>query len=118
MLCDRLCEGIAMAINLTDKDDGGRIRAKVGDTIEIRLPENATAGYRWSVDHADDAVFEASHVGAEYPDEAVGSGGHALVRVKVHSPGNGTVRLKYGRPWEGADDTQKHFSVDVDARPH
>lgn len=35
-----------MTITLTERDNGGRVRAHVGDTIELHLPENAAAGYR------------------------------------------------------------------------
>ena len=86
----------------------------MGDTIEICLPENATAGYRWSADENDTSLFEVGEVSAEYPKEAIGSGGQACVRIIAHSPGSGTVRLKYWRPWEGPDGILRRFSVDVD----
>jgi len=42
---------------LTEVDDGRTIAAKVGDTIELVLPENATTGYRWaSIQQATDSA--------------------------------------------------------------
>lgn len=107
----------AITVTLTDHDDGGRVRVSVGDTIEICLPENATAGYRWSADDIDTSLFEVSEVSAEYPKEPIGSGGQACVRITARSPGNSTVRLKYWRPWEGPDGVLRRFSVDVEAVP-
>jgi inhibitor of cysteine peptidase len=107
-----------MTVTLTEHDDGGRVRVHTGETIEICLPEIATAGYRWSVDDIDTSLFDVSEVSAEYPQGAIGSGGQACVRVTARSPGNGTVRLKYGRPWEGADGILKRFAVDVEAVPN
>jgi inhibitor of cysteine peptidase len=106
-----------MTVALTERDDGGRIRVRVGDTIEICLPENATTGYRWSVDHLDSSLFDVAGARAEYPGQTIGAGGQACVRITVRSRGIGTVRLNYCRPWEGADAALKRFTVEVEAVP-
>ncbi|MGB8502957.1 protease inhibitor I42 family protein [Mycobacterium sp.] len=106
-----------MTITLTERDDGGRVRAHVGDTIEVRLPENASTGYRWALDDLDTHLFELSEAGATYPHEAIGSGGEAWFRITVLAPGNAAVRLKYWRQWEGEGGVAKRFTVEVEATP-
>ena len=56
-----------MTITLTERDDNSRIQARVGDTLEVRLPEIASAGYRWSPDDLNANMFELKDAGAEYP---------------------------------------------------
>jgi len=104
-----------MTITVAERDDGGRVRARVGDTIEVHLPENATAGYRWAPDDLDAGLFELSGAGADYPDKATGSGGEAIFRITVRAAGTATLRLKYWRHWEGETGVLKHFAIEVDA---
>jgi|SoiMethySBSTD1v2_1073268.scaffolds.fasta_scaffold276333_2 predicted secreted protein len=106
-----------MTVALTERNDGGRIRVRVGDTIEIFLPENASTGYRWSVDDLDSSLFDVAGASAEYPGQTIGAGGQACVRITVRGKGIGTVRLSYRRPWEGADATLKQFTVEVEVVP-
>jgi inhibitor of cysteine peptidase len=104
-----------VAITLTERDDNSRIQARVGDTLEVRLPEIASAGYRWSPDDLDPSLFEVKEVGADYPDGAIGASGQAIFRITVRTAGNGALRLKYWRPWEGEEGVQRRFAVEVEA---
>ena len=106
-----------MTIILTERDNGGRVQAHVGDTIELHLPENAAAGYRWALDDLDARLFELSEAGADYPDDATGSSGEARFGITVRAPGNATLRLKYWRHWEGEAGVLKRFAVEVEAAP-
>jgi inhibitor of cysteine peptidase len=104
-----------VTIALTEHDDGSHIQARVGDTIELRLPEIASAGYRWSPDDLDSRLFELNESGANYPDDSIGSSGSARFRFTVRAAGTGPLRLKYWRPWEGEAGVQRRFAVDVEA---
>ena len=104
-----------MTITLTERDDNSRIQARVGDTLEVRLPEIASAGYRWSPDDLNANMFELTDAGAEYPAGAVGAGGQAIFRITVRTAGSGALRLKYWRPWEGETGVQRRFAVEVEA---
>jgi len=48
-----------MTRSLGETDDGSQLDAHVGETITINLPENATSGYRWAIDHYAQDVVEA-----------------------------------------------------------
>lgn len=104
-------------LTLTEQDDGRQVRARVGEVLEVRLAENATAGYRWAVDADDARVLEPVEQDADYPDAAVGAGGQAIFRFKVVAPGAATLRLKYWRRWEGEGSAVKRFAATIDAAP-
>jgi inhibitor of cysteine peptidase len=104
-----------MAISLTERDDGRRIQVRAGDTIEIRLPENAPAGYRWGVDSLDERLFELTDTRGDYPTATTGSAGEMYFHLTVLAPGEGTLRFTYYRSWEGTAGALRHFTVDVRA---
>ena len=104
-------------IALTESDNGGRITATVGDTIDIRLAENATTGYRWVLEQPRSAVLTARDSGSDYPDQKLGSSGQASFRLGVSGPGTETLRLVYQRPWDSGATGQRGFSVEVTVAP-
>jgi predicted secreted protein len=104
-----------MTITVTEHNDGGQVRAQVGDTIEIHLAENATTGYRWEPDSLDPHLFELEEATGNYRSGAVGSGGDAQFWFKVRAAGSATLRLKYWRRWEGEGGVLKRFAVKIDA---
>ena len=102
-----------MTIKIGESQDNTEVQAQVGDTLEVRLPENATAGYRWALDNPDHALFVADGMDADYPNSALGSGGTAILRVRVVSKGSGTLTLKYWRSFEGESGILRRFSLKV-----
>ncbi|WP_046316382.1 protease inhibitor I42 family protein [Mycobacterium sp. UM_Kg1] len=101
-----------MALRLTERDDGRRIQLRVGDTIELRLPENAPAGYRWGVDSLDERLLELTETSGDYP-AATGSAGVACFHLRVRAPGESVLRLTYRRSWEGDTGVLSRFAVTV-----
>jgi len=102
-------------ITLTECDDGTRVAARVGDTVEIRLPENASTGYRWALQGSDSSVFGPCEAHGEYPCRTTGSSGEAIFRLAVCRPGRATLRLKSWRHWEGESSVRQRFAVSVEA---
>ena len=102
-----------MTIQLGESSNNSEVQASAGDTLEVRLPENATAGYRWALDHPDPALFAEESADANYPKSALGSGGMAILRVRTVAPGSGTLQLKYWRSFEGESGVIQRFSVKV-----
>jgi inhibitor of cysteine peptidase len=90
--------------------NGQKIAVRVGDTVQLRLPENASTGYRWSVDAIDDAhvrVEETGFVGAD----GVGGGGDACWRLSATAPGDTAVTWKRWRPFEGDRSVVERFAI-------
>lgn len=104
-----------MTITVTECDDGAQVRVHVGDTLELRLPENATTGYRWALDERDSEVFGPCEKHGEYPCKTTGSGGEAVFRVKVRAAGHAALRAKYWRRWEGETSVRRRFTVNAEA---
>lgn len=103
-------------LSLSDHDNGGRRAARVGDDVELRLPENATTGYRWAVEQAGGPVLALHEQTARYPSSAVGSGGEAIFRFRVAAAGSGELALTLRRGWEGAAAAIQRFAVTIDAQ--
>lgn len=104
-----------MTITLTEPDDGRRIPVHIGDLIEVRLAENATTGYRWVVEYLDSDVLTLDRTDADYPRQAIGSGGEAVFRISVHATGRTMLRLKRWRAWEGETGVTKRFAVELES---
>lgn len=85
------------------------VAVMVGDTVTIRLPENATTGYVWSVrtigaglELVSDEMNPGSGALALGPPVGVGAAGERLVRVRAIAPVDSEVVLRLGREWERA----------------
>ena len=112
-----MLRGAALTVAvLTLADNGRTVAARVGDVLDVQLPENATAGFRWrpAPAPAREGVLAAESAGASYRAGATGSGGVAAFRIRVAAPGTATLRLRLGRSWEGA--AIQEFAVTVEAR--
>jgi inhibitor of cysteine peptidase len=101
-------------LRIGEEDDGRRIAVSVGDEIEVRLSENATTGYRWAAEPSH-AGLEVREGPADYGG-ATGSGGAAVFRVRVRSPGEVTLAFKHWRAFEGDASVTRRFCVTLDAR--
>jgi len=99
---------------LTQADNGTTIETLPGGRILVRLPENPTTGYRWTLDMGDERVI--SPISSEYAprgDAAVGASGNAVLVFEARAPGEGTIRLKRWRDWEGEASVRDRYEVKV-----
>jgi inhibitor of cysteine peptidase len=93
------------------RTSGGSIRVSRSDRIVVRLPENATTGYQWSVTEIGEPLEVKSSEYRIQGEIAPGSGGERTVIVQPRRPGRARVALDLKRKWE-----QKpidHFEVEV-----
>jgi inhibitor of cysteine peptidase len=102
---------------LTETDNERTIDIAAGDTVRITLPENATTGYRWAIDHVDSEVIETVGSEPHYAGDAVGAGGDVTFTFKSRKSGSGEIVLKYWRHFEGDASVRKRFRVRLNARP-
>jgi inhibitor of cysteine peptidase len=73
-----------------------------GEDISVTLPENPTAGYRWVVEGVTGDVSLVSSDFSPADDAKPGAGGRRIVRLRAGDHGQGELRLRYERAWEGA----------------
>jgi inhibitor of cysteine peptidase len=83
----------------------GRTLLRVGQTLLITLPSNATTGYSWTLSGGRiDVLAPGSPFGEEITDPhaagMVGVGGVTSWRFLAAQPGTATLTFRYGRAWE------------------
>jgi inhibitor of cysteine peptidase len=101
-------------MELTREDAGGRRSVRVGERIEVRLPERPTTGYRWQPD-VDPSVLR--QVDDRFDGEAAprGAGGVRTLAFEALRPGPARLRLASRRAWEG--EAVDEFVVDLEITP-
>ena len=102
---------------LTEADHGRTVEVHMGETVALRLHENASTGYRWAFDNLDTNVVGVSEGNYVPRTAAVGSGGDMQWILEPRAPGTTQVNLKLLRPWEGDSSIQKRFAVTLVIRP-
>ncbi|MEA3038298.1 MAG: inhibitor of cysteine peptidase [Sphingomonadales bacterium] len=98
--------------SLTFLDNGRSVRVRVGETVTVRLPENASTGYRWSLGEQEGKAVELESTEPDYRAGAVGSGGEILFTLKARQKGKARIRLVEARSWEKGSEA-KSFQVEI-----
>jgi inhibitor of cysteine peptidase len=117
-MAERANNGDRTMRTLGENDNGKQVAVRTGERFELRLPENATTGYRWSPDGFDAKVLRLEDSTGDYPGGAsgvVGAGGTAVFRFAVLAPGSTELKLKYWRSFEGEGSAIQRFRIRVDA---
>ncbi len=82
------------------------------------LPENATTGFRWSLDRTVEPVLQLTNESVVPARGAgVGAGGARRFRFGADQIGDAELRLELSRAWEGKGSATKRFGVRVEVRP-
>jgi inhibitor of cysteine peptidase len=91
--------------------DGQTVTLAVGQSLRLRLAENPTTGYQWSVSSSGDLLLESNlftPVGA-----AIGAGGLRELRWRARSAGINRLTLAQRRAWEPIDKAIGRFALTV-----
>ncbi len=104
-------------LSLVETDNGRTIDVRLGETVQITLPENATTGFRWAIDHYDQDSFEALATEPRNAAKAVGGGGEVVFSFKAKKIGSGEIELKHWRQWEGDASVTARFRVQLHVQP-
>ncbi len=104
-------------VEALDKDNGNAFRLMLSDTLCIRLAENPTTGYSWTVNRHDSSMLRI--VRKEYQIEKnretlVGAGGEMLMWFVPLQKGSTTLRLIYHRSWEKEIPPVQTFEIDLE----
>lgn len=104
-------ENGVLALNRTDNNRTAELR--VGERLEVRLPENPTTGFSWAVDDNDRQRLTLEDTAYAPPDEAgfIGARGQRTFRFTARQPGDVLLKLKYWRIWEGDGSVAERFAV-------
>lgn len=88
------------------------VEAGVGDEVVLRLPENATTGYVWSVQSMGDGLTLVDDTMVPGGD-APGAAGARVMRIRVAGAGSTEVVLHLGRPWELGPAEERRIAIRV-----
>jgi inhibitor of cysteine peptidase len=104
-------------VHLGEADSGKDIALRVGDHLVIALGENPTTGYGWAIDRGAASVLgDASALFHPPPVTAAGGGGVRQFAFNAENPGEGELRLKLWRDWEGDRSITQRFAVRLSVR--
>ena len=96
---------------LTEADAGRTVEVAPGAAVQLRLAENPTTGYRWTLIVTPAGCLQATADTFERPDTAaVGTGGVRVVDIKTSDAPHCELGLAYRRPWESEDLTASRLS--------
>jgi predicted secreted protein len=83
---------------LREQDAGKTVDVPVGDVAEIRLSENPTTGYRWTITQFGEKNCAVVHDQFVAPaDKAYGAGGEHIWQLRAIAPGDCEIELIYSR---------------------
>lgn len=101
------------ALVLTRADNNRTAELRVGERLEVRLPENPTTGFSWAVDENDRRLLTMENTAYAPPVEAGFSGarGQRTFHFVARQPGDVALKMKYWRVWEGNSSITERFAV-------
>ncbi|HTN54432.1 MAG TPA: protease inhibitor I42 family protein [Anaeromyxobacter sp.] len=102
-------------MRLDERSDGARVRLRVGDRLELALPENPSTGFRWQWTEPGAPVCRLEEDRFEPGGPGVGARGHRLLVLAVAGPGAARLALVLRRSWE--PEAARAFTVEVEAAP-
>jgi predicted secreted protein len=108
---------VKMSSVLTAADNGRTVELPVGDEVALRLPENATTGYRWAIDSADANLVDIKEGQYVSTSEKMGGGGEAQWLIKAKAPGATSMKLKRWRQWEGESSVVERYEITLRISP-
>ncbi len=101
-------------VTAEESASGQSMTLPVGETLELRLPENPTTGYRWSV--VENGADVLTPVEEQRGAPADGPGAPATHRwlFRAERAGRTTIELVHHRPWEDTAGATRRFTLEVE----
>lgn len=90
----------------------GDVSVAVQDTLMVRLPENGTTGYVWSIAERGEGLVVADDRPA-VADGAVGAGGEHVFQLRAEQAGDWQVAFRLARQWESGALEERRLRVRV-----
>jgi len=88
----------AAMLSFSENDDGRTAEVRVGETVEVTLAENASTGYRWTVDRLDAGVVRQLSAESHNAAKAIGAPGTIVFTFEAVKAGTGEIASNIGGP--------------------
>jgi len=88
---------------------GSSVDVAAGDVLAIRLKENATTGYRWTLETGDGVTMEERI----RPGATPGAAGMHEFRLRAANAGKRQLRWRHWRDWQGDDSIIGRFEIEA-----
>lgn len=95
---------------------GATVSISPSDRVVVRLPENASTGYLWSVTELGDGLEVASDQHILPGQAAPGAAGERVLLLRPRKPGRAQVSLHLKREWEPEPVDRFELEVNVTDR--
>src|SRR5438094_5784080 len=100
-------------MQVDERASGSSVDLGVGQTLEVRLAENPTTGFRWQIEADGRPACTLTSDLYEAASGPPGSGGTRVLAYRGTSPGECTIALAYRRSWEAAASAAQTFMLRV-----
>ena len=88
-------------LELDNRNNGGEVELRVGDSFELQLAENPTTGYRWTLGAPVGPILEVEGDSFAGPRQgALGAGGARVWRFRAAREGAVRLEVESRRSWE------------------
>jgi inhibitor of cysteine peptidase len=102
-------------MQFNERDDGREIKVATGQTFEVSLTENRTAGFVWNIKCGGEPVCRVVKDSFEDSSAMPGKSGIHRWQFKVDAPGTATIELVYQRPWQDKSAPARIYTLRIRA---
>jgi inhibitor of cysteine peptidase len=103
-----------MTTRICDESFNGQtVDLTVGETIEIRLRENPTTGFRWQLMGGDHAVCTMTSDTFKREAGPPGHGGEHSWVFEAARSGGCDIEFRYQRPWADPASSEQTFRIHI-----
>ncbi len=105
--------GVSEANVFTEDNNGSTVELATGDTFQIKLNENPTTGYQWTLETTGGLEIMSDNY-LPPASELLGAGGIHEWDIKATASGTQQVTGVYSRSWENMTGSEQRFVLTVE----
>lgn len=102
---------MAAALELDASDNAKHVPLALGQQLVVRLPENATTGYRWTIEERGDLQLDGSQT--LLAGQSPGAGATRAFTLSARVAGTSRLELALRKAWETSEAPLQRFSLTV-----